>query len=150
MNKHVDLEVFLKIQNIHLVMGSESHLDGSVFDSEVFPSNYAVYRKDRNIHGGGIFVLVEKSIPSSVIEIDSPCEIIWVRLYAQNTKDVILGSFYTPPHSPESIWDDLAQCLSQIRLKFPKATILLGGDFDCPGIDWSTSMLTDSYLTRSF
>ena len=137
--------MFLKIQNIHLVMGSESHLDGSVFDSEVFPSNYAVYRKDRNIHGGGVFVLVEKSIPSSVIEIDSPCEIIWVRLYVQNTKDVILGSFYTPLHSPESIWDDLAQCLSQIRLKFPKATILLGGDFNCPGIDWSTSMLTDSY-----
>ena len=99
-NKHVDLEVFLKMQNIHLVMGTESHLDGAVFDSEVFPSNYTVYRKDRNIHGGGIFVLVEKSIPSSVIETDSPCEIIWVRLYVQNTNDVILD---TPPHSPVSI-----------------------------------------------
>ena len=29
------------------------HLDGSVFDFEVFPSNYVVYRKDRNIHGSG-------------------------------------------------------------------------------------------------
>ena len=106
-NKHVDLEVFLKMQNIHLVIGT----DGSVFNSEVFPSNYAVYRKDRRIHGGGAFVLVEKSIPSSVVEIYSPCEIIWVCLYIQNTNDVILGSFYTPPHSPESIWDDLAQCL---------------------------------------
>ena len=28
--------------------------------------------------------------------------------------------------------------------------ILLGEDFNCPGIDWSTSVLTDSYLTRSF
>ena len=28
--------------------------------------------------------------------------------------------------------------------------ILLGGDFNYPGIDWSTSVLTDSYLIRSF
>ena len=42
---------------------------------------------------------------------------------------------YTPPHSPETIWDDLVQRLSQIRLKFPKAMFLLGGDFNCPGIN---------------
>ena len=28
-NKHVDLEVFLRLQNIQLVMGTESHLNES-------------------------------------------------------------------------------------------------------------------------
>ena len=32
--------------------------------------------------------------------------------------------------------------------KFPNAMVWLGGDFNCPGIDWSISLwlLTDSYL----
>ena len=137
-NKHVDLEVFLRLQDIKLLMGTESHLSESFLNSEVFPSGYTVYRKDRNIHGGGVFILVDESIPSSIIEIDSPCEIIWVHLHMQKTMDMILGSFYTPPHSPKTIWNDLSQCLSQIRHKFDNAVILLGGDFNCPGIDWST------------
>ena len=49
-NKHVDLEVFLRVQDIHLVMGLESQLSESVFISKVFPSGYTVYRKDRNMH----------------------------------------------------------------------------------------------------
>ena len=50
-----------------------------------------IYRKDRNIHGGGVFILVDESIPSSVIEVDSLCEIIWVHLHVQKTMDMILG-----------------------------------------------------------
>ena len=111
-NKHVDLEVFLRLQNIQLVIGTESHLNESFLNFEVFPSGYTVYRKDRNIHGGGVFILEDESIPSSIIEVDSLCEIIWVHLHVQKTMDMILGSFYTPPHSPETIWNDLSQCLS--------------------------------------
>ena len=61
-----------------------------------------------------------------------------------------MGSFYTPPHSPETIWNDLSQCLSQIRHKFANAVLLLGGDFNCPGIDRSTGLLVDSYISRTF
>ena len=38
-NKHVDIEVFLRLQNFQLVMGTESHTDlnESFLNSEVFP-----------------------------------------------------------------------------------------------------------------
>ena len=97
-----------------------------------------------------MFILVDESIPSSVIEVDSPCKIIWVHLHVQKTMDMTLGSFYTPPHSPETIWNDLSQCLSQLRHKFANAVLLLGGDFNCPEIDWSTGLLVDSYISRTF
>ena len=42
-NKHVDLEVFLRLQNIQLVIGTESHLNESFLNFEVFPSGYTVY-----------------------------------------------------------------------------------------------------------
>ena len=59
-NKQAELELFLDNQDIHLLIGTESHLNDTIFDSEVFPRNYSVFRKDRNIHGGGVFILVEK------------------------------------------------------------------------------------------
>ena len=48
-----------------------------------------------------MFILVDESMPSSAVEIDSPCEIIWAHLHAQKAMDVFLGSFYTPPHPTE-------------------------------------------------
>ena len=93
------MEVFLESNKINLMIGTESHLNDSIYSSEIFPRNYSVYRKDRNIHGGGVFILVEKSIQSSILEVDSSCEIIWVVLHLQGTHNIILGAFYTPPSS---------------------------------------------------
>ena len=63
---------------------------------------------------------------------------------------MILGSFYCPPQSPVSVWYDLALCVSQIRQKLPDIPLLLVGDFNCPGIDWGTGGLTESYLPLLF
>ena len=41
--------------DIDIVMGCESHLDDSYFTSEVFPSNFTIYRKDSPAGGGGVF-----------------------------------------------------------------------------------------------
>jgi hypothetical protein len=38
----------------------------AITSSEIFPPNYNVYRNDRGILGGGVFILVEKSITSVV------------------------------------------------------------------------------------
>ena len=149
-NKQAELELFLDNQDIHLLIGTESHLNDTIFDSEVFPRNYSVFRKDRNIHGGGVFILVEKSIPSSILEIDSTCEVIWVLLHLQHSHDIILGAFYAPPNSPSSVWDELSESLTQVRQKFPTTMIVLGGDFNCPGVDWSSGSLMDSYVTLTF
>ena len=53
-NKQAELEAFLAVHNIQFLLGTESHLDESVTNSEIFPNHYNAYRKDRNIHGGGV------------------------------------------------------------------------------------------------
>ena len=49
--------------------------------------------------------------------------------------------------SPTSALDDLNDSLGHIKLQFPSTYIILGGDFNCPGIDWHTETLTDSYIS---
>ena len=59
---------------------------------------------------------------------------------------VIVGTFYCPPHSPAAVWEDLSHSIADVKVKYPNSKIFLGGDFNCPGIDWQSGTLTDSYL----
>ena len=102
------------------------------------------------LHTCNMEAIGEKSIPSSILEIDSTCEVIWVLLHLQHSHDIILGAFYAPPNSPSSVWDELSESLTQGRQKFPTTMIVLGGDFNCPGVDWSSGSLMDSYVTSTF
>ena len=62
-------------------LGAELHIDNTVMNSEILPKNCLMYRKDRNIHGGGVFILAEESIPSSLIPTNTRCELVWVQLH---------------------------------------------------------------------
>ena len=114
------------LNSTYLLCGTESHLNESILNSEVFPANYHVYRKDRNIHGGGVFILVKSNIPSSQVKCNTPIELIWVRIHNNTDNDIIIGSFYCPPHSPITILDELAQSISDIQTMYPSAIIIIG------------------------
>ena len=128
-----------------LLIGTESHLDISIQDSEIIPKHFNTYRKDRNRFGGGVLVLVKNTLSSSQIDIQSSIEIIWVHFHASKGSDIIVGSFYRPPHSADSVLDGLMSSILSIKEKFPRAQIILGGDFNSPGIDWEHGTLIDSY-----
>ena len=67
------------LQNIDIFIGTESHLDNSIPNSEVFPNTYNTCRCDRNRDGGGVFILIWKSIPSfELYTTNSDSEIEWV------------------------------------------------------------------------
>ncbi|KAL8593120.1 hypothetical protein ACOMHN_018046 [Nucella lapillus] len=56
-----------------------------VKSSEVFPEEYNVFRKDRNCLGGGIFILIHKSLTAvEQPELSTDCEILWAKLKLQN------------------------------------------------------------------
>ena len=46
--------------NPDVICGYESHLDWSFYTSEIFPDIYNMFRKDRTMGGGGIFLCIKK------------------------------------------------------------------------------------------
>ena len=60
--KKLELLTFLDFHQPHVVAIQETKNDSSIATSELFPETcpYSVYRKDRNIHGGGVMLLVHK------------------------------------------------------------------------------------------
>ena len=116
--------------------------------SEIFPPHYAIYRNDRNRHGGGVFVLVSNEIPSSLLQVSTQIEQIWVQIHLKNQTKYCTGfSLLSSKFS--------YNCLGWIReyhqwhQKLP-ARIFLGGNFNASGIDWQHKSLTNSYVTVPF
>ena len=62
--KKLELLAFLYFHQPHVVAIQETKIDSSIATSELFPETCpcSVYRKDRNIHGGGVMLLVHKDI----------------------------------------------------------------------------------------
>ena len=63
--KKLDLLAFLDVHNPHIVAIQETKIDRSIATSELFPEAcpYNIFRKDRNLHGGGVMFLIHKDIP---------------------------------------------------------------------------------------
>ena len=125
----------------HVVAIEETKIDSSIATSELFPEicPYSVYRKDRNIDGGGVMLPVHKDIshmPITVLENDS--ESIWVKVFANKTSHFVT-TWYRPPGSTSEEFQLFREQLDYIRThhkgkKLSSVHVL--GDFNFKDIDW--------------
>ncbi|XP_072038658.1 uncharacterized protein [Amphiura filiformis] len=123
--------------NPDIVIGTESWLDDSVTNSEVFPHNLVVYRKDRITHAGGVFIAIrDNMIGTHVTDLDCDCELTWTQIQIVGCKTILLGAFYRKPdQNDEHYLAKLRDSLS--RIKPDKGTIIcLAGDFNLGEINW--------------
>ena len=139
--KKLELLAFLDFHQPHVVAIQETKIDSSVATSELFPETcpYNVYRKDRNIHGGGVMLLVHKDISHMPItELENDSELIWVKVFANKTSHFV-ASWYRPPGSTSEEFKLFRGQLDYIKThhkgkKLPSAHVL--GDFNFKDIDW--------------
>ena len=80
-----------------VIFGTETHIDDSISDNEALPGPYLLYRKDRDMGGGGVFVAVHKNLNSFMVkELQTNCEIVWIGLKLHGKKTLYL-CFSTVP-----------------------------------------------------
>lgn len=116
-----------------VILGTESWLDGNDRDCDVFPSNYVSYRKDRDCHGGGVFILVDQNIQSQMLrKSDDSTEAVWVQLRLKNGKSLAVCSFYRPPGSKVQV---LTKLVEDVEVR-NYDSLVIGGDFNLPEINW--------------
>ena len=140
--KKLELMAFLDFNQPHVVAIQETKIDSSIATSELFPETcpYSVYRKDRNIHGGRVMLLIHKDISHMPItELENDSESIWVKVFANKTSHFV-ASWYRPPGSTSEEFQLFREQLDYIRThhkgkkKLPSVHVL--GDFNFKDIDW--------------
>ena len=121
-----------------VIIGTESWLKLKHLNSDFFPSEFDVHRKDRiGKTGGGVFVAIHSKFSSTVdIALDTDCELLWAKVKVRGYKDLCIGTYYRRPGNKESL-AQLEISLSRVSSKF-NGHIILAGDFNLSAIDWET------------
>jgi len=137
-NKLDLLELEMHQWNCDLIVLTETHLDHSILDSEIFPSHYTVFRNDRKTngcHGGGVLIAVRDCIPAT-LRATHQCEseLLFNDLLFSHERRITLGVFYRPNGGDTKPLEDLWICIQELN---SSAELILVEDLNLPDIDWS-------------
>ena len=96
-NKLRCFQSFIYAHDYSFIVLTETWLHDYIYNNELIPSGYTIYRKDRNSKGGGVLVAV-KSIFKS-IQLTSPdnLEVVAVTVHAHHSFTIC--AVYIPPNS---------------------------------------------------
>ena len=73
-------------------------------------------------------------------DLQSNCEIIWAKVKISASNSLTLGCFYRPPDSKINTLEELSKSLD-LMPKNSNETIVLGGDFNLPHMDWDNGVV---------
>jgi len=59
---------------------TETWLTDSIYDQEILPTNFTIYCKDQDSHGGGIMIAVRNNIHSELIPLDRNLEVLSLKI----------------------------------------------------------------------
>jgi len=145
-NKKPELDLLIESTKPDIIIGTETWLDPSVSSYEYFPANkFNVYRKDRppnskgQSHGGVLIAINNEFESSEITELQTDCEIVWAEIVIQNSRKLLVSSFYRPPNDSASM-EKLNISLNRLN-QDSKSIVLVSGDFNLGHIDWNSSSI---------
>ena len=118
-----------------------SKINSSIATSELFPETcpYNIFRKDRNLHGGEVMLLIHQDIPHMPLsKLENDSESVWVKVFANKTSHYV-ASWYRLPDGLSEVFQLFRDQLDQIRNKHKDNTspsVHVLGDFNFKDIDW--------------
>ena len=144
-SKKTQFQSLVDTDKPEIIIGTESYLDNNIYSKKIFPPTYEIIRKYRNLHGGGVFIAITDTIVASLQpNPSSDAEMLWVKFQFINRKPPYIGAFHHPPDSGGDMLDHLQPALSKLQQTCASNTlpsILFGGDFNLPSIDWTNHSL---------
>jgi hypothetical protein len=75
-----ELKAILFEHKPEIVIGTETWLNSSIQDSELFPPDFAVFRKDRPDGYGGILIAIKNLSAHLLDDLNTDSECIWVKV----------------------------------------------------------------------
>ena len=105
-------------KSLDIIGLTETWLNEYIFDNEILPSNYTLFRKDRVSRGGGVLIAVNNKFTCQAITSPENLEIICIKLILPCS--ITFCVTYVPPSCTavyyDSLFDFLYNCtMSQIK-----------------------------------
>ena len=101
--------------DLDVICLTETWLNDSISDSELLPTAYNVFRKDRKSRGGETLIAVKSNLPTRELEIATTLECVAVEIYLSPEKTLLLINCYRPP-SDQEFFHDFKDVIANFRL----------------------------------
>jgi len=133
--------------NYDVIILTETWLYPSISNSELGFYGYQLYRLDRNYNnnlctrGGGVLIAVRSTYQTVLISTNiSTVEHVFIHI-TDPSINIIVGAVYIPPNTPLQLYESHADIVDVIFSKYTNSKFLLCGDYNFPGVDWSSDEL---------
>ena len=120
----------------YVVIGiTESWLTDGVYDGELFPSNFVVFRnrnREDSVRGGGVLLAVKNVYKCNEIKLDiisDDIDMVCVKLFSSSCNSVYIILVYIRPTCSFSIREEFFELLENLTILHEKSYIILG-DFN--------------------
>ena len=141
-------EAFWELLDTHapdIIIGCETWLTPNIFDNEIIPPTYKLYRTDRIDGYGGVLVGVRANIISQQIYPSDLCEISIVKVHLSSGQSLIIMGAYRPPNRDISYHQTLCNTISRVTENHPNSIICCAGDLILIG-PMNQCLATDTLL----
>lgn len=141
-----DVHKNILISNYKIIVFTETWLNSSIFDNELFDSRYVIYRKDRvcsssKKDGGGVLIAISREISSSrIINWETDDENVWVVLEFSNnnvSKRIALCVVYLPPPVKLEKLNKFLDSVDNVTNHIDDLVVI--GDFNMGFMEWSAN-----------
>ncbi|MCG7878228.1 MAG: endonuclease/exonuclease/phosphatase family protein, partial [Candidatus Thiodiazotropha endolucinida] len=125
-----------------IIVGVETKIDSSIHIGEILPKQFLenVVRVDRKRGGGGVIIAAKDDfICSEVPELQTQCEIAWMKIEIVGCKPLYVCGYYKPQEGDAVSLNGFEESLR--RLGIVNSHILIAGDMNFPGYDWLNNCL---------
>ena len=129
-----EFQSFIYSSDFSIVGVSETWLTSSIWDNEILPHGFTIYRNDRKTRGGGVLIAVKNSIPSELLITPGNIEAIAIRIHLVHP--IVVCCHYIPPNLSMDDYSEYFQYLSDLA-NYQDPVIAMG-DFNLPDINWAT------------
>lgn len=135
-----------------IIAFTETWLNSSVFNAELFTSRYSVFRTDRDFdslgcsRGGGVLIAVDSKINSEEIRINlnglTSIDLVAVRIFIGG-KILYIFVIYIPPNTSITVYENIFEYFFSLKYIY-NSDILILGDFNIP--NFSLNVLNNHNL----
>jgi ribonucleases P/MRP protein subunit RPP40 len=140
-----DFYLSLIAADYDIVCLTETWLNPTIRDPELFDDRYIVYRSDRDfandnrVDGGGSLIAVKKKFSSTrLMSYECVNNDVWISLKLQNSTCLLVNNVYLEFGSPFEVYESYFNNLMKIYSELPLSSeLFILGDFNLPGITWT-------------
>ena len=132
--KKLELAGLIDTLRPHILIIMETKLFNRIASNETFPDSYNVIRRDRNSKGGGVFITTSNELDG--YEIQCQTESIYACLHSANMPATLVGTIYRLPDRKKKHLSVVLAELKHVIATTKPSHIIVGGDFNLPGVNW--------------